>query len=267
MNEKDYFEKIAQYKLLAKHEIGQNFLIDPRIAEKIVDLLDLNPNESVLEVGSGAGSLTYFLAQHDNPTTCIDIDESMIAKTKEDFSKSENLLIEVGNAMRWDYSPYDKIIGNLPYYITSGLVERALLGGKNTKKLVFMVQKEWYQRLFSAPKNKDYGPLSILLEYRGIKEKSFIVSKNSFSPAPHIDSVVFSLKIKEDSSCEEANRLYSLVSSLFLHRRKTILNNLALMTKDPGFAENSLKKANIQPNKRPEELSVADYLKLLAVLN
>lgn len=267
MSEKEYFEKIAQYKLLAKHEIGQNFLIEPRIAEKIVSLLDLQEGESVLEIGSGAGSLTYFLAKHENQITCIDIDESLIAKTQQDFSKNENVIIQMGNAMRWDYSSYDKIIGNLPYYITSGLVERSLLGGKKSKKLVFMVQKEWYQRLFSKPKSKDYGPLSILLEYRATKEESFNVSKSAFSPAPHIDSVVFSLKIRENSTCETADKLYSLACSLFLHRRKTILNNLYFVTKEAKSAEEALKKAKIEASKRPEELSLDDYLRILAVLN
>lgn len=267
MNEREYFEKIAQYRLLAKHEIGQNFLIEAEIARKIIDFLHLQEGENVLEIGCGAGSLTYFLSQTENHVTSIDIDEAMVTKVKNDFSSNSHINITIGNAMKWDYSSYDKIVGNLPYYITSGIVERCLLGATKVKRMVFMVQKEWYQRLFSSPKSKEYGPLSILMAYRGKKEKGFIVPRNSFSPAPHIDSIFFAINISQESNIETADKLYFLVSKMFLHRRKTISNNLTMFLNDADKADFALKSAKLKSSLRPEEIDLEGYLRLLAVLN
>lgn len=267
MNEREYFEKIAQYRLLAKHEIGQNFLIEPEIAWKIIEFLKIENGDNILEIGCGAGSLTYFLSEQPGRCTSIDIDEAMVTKVKEDFASCESVDVRIGNAMKWDYSSYDRIVGNLPYYITSGIVERCLLGGAKAKRMVFMVQKEWYQRLFSSPKTKDYGPLSVLMAYRGKKEKGFVVSRNCFSPAPHVDSVVFAIETKEGTDLETAKKLYDLTSSLFLHRRKTVLNNLTLSIKDGQKAEIFLKKAQLASNLRPEEIDLNGYLRLFAVLN
>ena len=119
MTEEKYFENIRSFKFLAKKEIGQNFLGDPEAAKRIVSLLEAKEGEKVLEIGSGAGSLSYFLSLGPAKADLIDIDEAMLQKLKEDFEGNPYLNIQFGNAMRYDYSSYDKIVGNLPYYITS----------------------------------------------------------------------------------------------------------------------------------------------------
>lgn len=267
MNKDKYFETIAQYELLAKKEIGQNFLIDADKAEAIVDSLGIKEGEKVLEIGCGAGSLTYFLAETDAEITAIDIDEAMIAKTGSDFASRPNVKIINGNAMRFDYSPYSKIVGNLPYYITSGILERVLLQAENAEKAVFMVQKEVISRIFAGPGSKDYSPLNILLSLVGESKKLFGVSRNCFSPIPHVDSAVFEIAFDESRDKETIAAVYKLAKSMFLQRRKTIYNNLKNYLGDGQKAEEILAKAKIEKAKRPEDLKSSDYLTLLSLLH
>ena len=265
MNKEQYFEKIAEYKLLAKHEVGQNFLIDADAAERIIDLAAIDETDSVLEIGSGAGSLSFFIEQKASKADLIDIDEGLIQKLIEDYKDSKTVCPMVGNAMKWDYSKYTKIISNLPYYITSAILERVLLNAKALKTGVFMVQKEVVSRLKAPLGSEDYGPLGLLIQYRADFVKGFNVPRTSFAPAPHVDSSVFVLKIKNDD-LEEAGKLYQMVSGLFLHKRKTIYNNLSQYLKDPTKAKETLEKAQIKANLRPQDISLDGYLKLLRSL-
>lgn len=264
MDEQKYFERIAEYKLLAKHEVGQNFLIDPTVCEKIVSLLELSSNEQVLEIGCGAGSLSFFLAKNDQASsTLIDIDEGLVTKLQEDFASCPNVKVLQANALKFDLRPFDKIVGNLPYYITSSLLETILLNGENCKKAVLMVQKEVFPRLNSKPKQDGYGPLAILIAYRAEIKREFNVPRSSFAPMPHVDSTVFSLSFKKEANRETAKSLYALTNALFLHRRKTIYNNLSSYLKDEEKAKDILTSCSILPNKRPEEIGLGGYLALL----
>lgn len=267
IDQKEYFENVASYKLLAKHEVGQNFLINQNVAEKIVSFLEIEDNDHILEIGSGAGSLSYFIAQKQAEADLIDIDEALVTKLQQDFKEKNNIHPKIGNAMRYEMSGYNKIIGNLPYYITSGILEKILLNAKDATKGVFMVQKEAFLRLNADKGSKDYGPLPLLIKYRSQTNKLLSVPRSSFSPAPHIDSLIFSLEFK-NNDIEKARNLYSLLNGVFLHRRKTILNNMsAYLKNDSEKAKNILEKANISTNRRPEELSLDDYLTLLNLLS
>ena len=167
--------------------------------------------------------------------------------------------------MRFPMGGYSKIVGNLPYYITSGILERILLNAKKATRGVFMVQKEAFLRLNAKMGNKDYGPLPLLIQYRAKMTRLLNVPRSSFSPAPHIDSLVFSLDFN-DNDIEAASTLYSLLNGVFLHRRKTILNNLSGYLKDADKAKELLNKSSIPFTKRPEEISLEEYLCLLKLL-
>ena len=248
MDERRYFETIASYKLLAKHEVGQNFLIDTDAAKRIVDEADIQTGEKVLEIGSGAGSLTFFLAQTAGRIEAIDIDEGLIAKLQEDFGEQVD-------------APYDKIVGNLPYYITSSLIERALLLGVNAKKMVFMVQKEAGERLLSPVGEKDYGSLPVLLQWLSKPKRAFSVKRDCFAPAPHVDSVVLSFAMKERPDVD-IKKAYRFVESLFLQRRKKLLNNLKNLIHDGDKAKNLILDAGLSEDVRPEQVSPEAFLEL-----
>jgi 16S rRNA (adenine1518-N6/adenine1519-N6)-dimethyltransferase len=262
MNEDKYFEVIKEYKLMAKHEVGQNFLADPVTAKKIVDLAELSQKDNVLEIGCGAGSLSYFIAESPAKAVLLDIDEALVTKLQHDFSGNKNVKTVMGNVLKHDMTPYTKIIGNLPYYITSAIVEEILLTSKATKA-VLMVQKEAYSRLVSKQGDKDYGPLQILLSYRGSTKRNFIVARTNFIPAPHIDSLVFCIDFDSKSDLVTAKHLYALTSALFLHRRKTIFNNMEIYLGDKDKAAKLLSLLAINPLARPEDLSLEQYLSLV----
>lgn len=257
MDSKTYFEGIESYRLLAKHEVGQNFLIDPDSAERIVSLLDVQEGERVLEIGSGAGSLTYFLTQTEGKVTAIDIDEGLIAKLQNDFGSDVDVVY--GNATKWDYSPYEKIVGNLPYYITSLIIEKALLGGTSCSVMAFMVQKEAGERLLAEPGSKDYGPLPILISLLCDAKKAFVVRRNCFAPAPHVDSLVLRFEMKKPRN-EFVEKAYRIAQSLFLQRRKTLFNNLKNYLHDAEAARSLLAEVGLAENLRPEQVSPESYL-------
>ncbi|MDO5330007.1 MAG: 16S rRNA (adenine(1518)-N(6)/adenine(1519)-N(6))-dimethyltransferase RsmA [Bacillota bacterium] len=263
MNEEAYFDNIRSYKFLTKKEIGQNFLIDPEAAKRIVDALDLSAGEKAIEIGSGAGSLSFFLAEKNTPVDLIDIDEGLIVKLKQDFEGKGNVNVIQSNALKHDFSPYEKVIGNLPYYITSGIVERVFLNTPKLKKAVFMVQKEAAARLLAEKGSEDYTPLSLYLSYVSHPKRLFNVGRNSFVPAPHVDSTVIEFSIIPEHYNGEAKAMYQLAKAVFLNRRKTIYNNLKNHLGDAKKAEEALAKAGISPSLRPEQLSPEEFITLL----
>ncbi len=264
MDENKYFENIAQYRLLAKKEVGQNFLISSAASKRIVDLLDIQKGEKVLEIGSGAGSLSYFLAQSEGDVDLIDIDEGLLTKLEQDFAEIEHVHPQYGNAMKWDYSSYDKIVGNLPYYITSGIIEKVILGAKKAKTFVFMIQKEAAERILAKPGSKDYSPLNVLLSLSGELKSCFFVPRSCFAPAPHVDSSV--LKYVFSPYEEKIGDIYRLCIACFKERRKTILNNLKAC-RGKEKAEKALALASIDPKLRPEQLSPQDFSSLARALD
>ncbi len=263
MDKTKYFDKVKEYKLLAKHEVGQNFLVSEKDAERIVGFCEIKDTDKVLEIGSGAGSLSVFLTDYSADATLLDIDEGLVTKLQNDFKDYPNIHPILGNALKADYSNYDIIIGNLPYYITSSLIEKIALEAKSCRKAVLMVQKEAFLRLSAKIGTEDYGPLPILLSYIGKIKREFLIPRDSFVPAPHIDSIVFTITFNSDLDFDVAKDLYSFVGQMFLHRRKTIYNNLQFLIKDGEKAKAVLGKAGISSTARPETLSLDDYLSLL----
>lgn len=266
MNVDAYFENIKSFKLLAQKEIGQNFLIDPDVSKRIVDALEIKEGEKVLEIGFGAGSLSYFLSESEGDIDLIDIDERFISKAKDDFKDNKNMHPQYGNAMKFDYSPYKKIIGNLPYYITSGIIEKAISEATSLESAVFMVQKEAATRILAKKGSKDYSPLTIYLNRVAKIKPLFNVGKLSFAPIPHVDSTVLRFEIIKENKNEEAIKMLNLAKALFHNRRKTVFNNLKTYLGDGSKAKEVLEKANIPESKRPEELVDLDYLRILKCL-
>ena len=262
MTEQEYFEKVKSYKLIANKSLGQNFLINPQVAEKIVSLLKINENDSVIEIGSGLGSLSYFLSKNPEKTTLIDVDDRMIMFLNEQFSNHENITIKRQNILKYDLSDFTKIVGNLPYYITSGIIEKILLGAKNAKTVVLMTQKEVYPKLLKSNKS----PLSLFLNYVADISSPIEVGRNNFAPIPHVDSVVFVLTPNENIKNIENEKLLKTMKQLFLLRRKNILNNLINLVKNKEKALEILDKLSIDKNKRPEELPIEFYIDLLKLI-
>lgn len=262
MNDKEYFEKVKSYKLIANKSLGQNFLINPQTAEKIVGLLNIKEDDKILEIGSGLGSLSYFLSKSNAHSTLIDVDDRMIMFLEEQFKDNKNLEIKRQNVLKEDLSKFNKIIGNLPYYITSSIIEKLLLEGVNAETMVLMTQKEVYPKLLESNKS----PLSMFLNYVASISSALDVGRNNFAPVPHVDSVVLTITPNENIKNNENKELFKVMKQLFLLRRKNILNNLTNLVKNKEKAREILGKMEIDTNKRPEELPIEFYINLLKML-
>ena len=262
MNKEAYFENIKTYKLLANKSLGQNFLINPEIAGKIVAKLELNKADNVLEIGAGLGSLSLYLCDSEANVNLIDIDERMLSYLEKSFGEYKNVVIRRQNILKEDLAGYTKIIGNLPYYITSGIIEHILVNAVGAKKIVLMTQKEVYPKLLKS----FISPLSLLLNYVCEISSPFNVGRNNFTPVPHVDSVVFELTPNENIKNKDNKELLKLMQKLFLHRRKTILNCLQSVVGDKEKADQILKTMKVNPQLRPEQLDIQFYISLLKVL-
>ena len=262
MNDKEYFEKIKSYKLLANKSLGQNFLINSKTAQKIVELLKIEETDEVLEIGAGLGSLSYFLAKSPGKTVLIDVDERMLMFLNEHFKDAKNIEIKRQNILKQDIKDYTKIVGNLPYYITTGIIEKLVVDAKNAKSIVLMTQKEVYPKLLKENKS----PLSLFLNYIASISSPIEVGRNNFVPVPHVDSVVFVITPNEKIKNEDNEKLFKTIKQLFLLRRKNILNNLSNLVKNKEKAREILEKMQIDTNKRPEELPIEFYINLLKMI-
>ena len=262
INRSNIYELVNRCQVKPDKDYGQNFLLEPSVAMKIVDALEAGQNESTLEIGPGLGSLTHFLFEQTNLTVC-DIDSRMI-----DFLKIfyENKIEYVLNDVRKiDVSKYDKIIGNLPYNITTELVTFLLLNAKQVKRMVLMCQLEAFNRFYDLS-GENYGPVSILLHLLGDVQKLFVVKAGSFYPAPKCQSVVFAFSSNPKTEFDTAVNVYKFTKSIFLNRRKTIANNLKNVLSNSDKANEVLSELNIDPMVRPENISPEIYLKMYLLI-
>lgn len=250
-------EILEKYQLGALKKFGQNFLIDINIIDKIITSVDINKKTAVIEVGPGIGALTQRLALQSGKVISFEIDERF-KPVYRDYLNFDNLNIIFGDFMEQDIAKvvldlrqeFDQVylIANLPYYITTPIIEKVLLSNCKIDKIVVMIQKEVALKMTGSLKN----PLMMMIEDMGSIDYLFTVSKNVFIPAPHVDSAVIAIDIKKEADL----KLYEVLKVCFKQRRKTILNNLK---QHYDNAQEILDNAKIESSKRSEELSLEDF--------
>lgn len=243
-------------------DYGQNFLIEPLISERIVAALELIKDDKVLEIGPGLGSLTHFMVGKCDLDVC-DIDFRMIDFLKVFYKEDINYILN--DVRKIDVSKYNKIIGNLPYNITTELVAFLLLNSE-ASKMVLMCQSEAFARFFETSGEK-YGPLGVMLHLLGESKKLLTVKPGSFYPAPKCDSSVFVFSCRPVCDREIILGVYKMCKTLFLNRRKTIFNNLKNYSNDVDKINEVLNKLGIEGNKRPENISPNEYLEMYRLFN
>ena len=267
----NYFQRAKQFK--TKKRLGQNFLVDENIIRKIIDEAALKSGDIVIEIGAGAGFVTEKLAEIAEKVIAIELDENAIEVLREIPHKNIEIIHQ--DILKTDISTLVKepvkVVANIPYYITSPIIAH-LLGeiddsdNKNRQsieEIILMVQYEVAKRIIANEKSpsKDYGLLSILVNYWAETEFLCKVPANSFYPAPKVDSALVKLKIRQKPLIDVENpKLFrKIIKAAFGTRRKTLKN--ALM--QGGFSQEviskALKKANINPNRRGETLSMEEY--------
>ena len=258
INRSNIFEIINKASLQPDKDYGQNFLVEPEISNKIVQALNITNNDNVIEVGPGLGSLTHFLSLVDCSLTIVDIDLRMTNFLKIVYKDNDVSIIK-NDIRKVDVSKFNKVVGNLPYNITTETIQYFLLNAIKAEKMVFMIQSETLNH-FVDTSGKEYGPTSVLIHLLGSIQKLFTVKAGSFYPAPKCSSFVFSIDIDLNKNRSKAINAFKLSKQLFLNRRKTILNNLVNYLKDKELANKVCGDLNINPLSRPEQLSPEIYL-------
>lgn len=250
-----------------KKKFGQNFIIDENIINSIVRIANLNKDTLVIEIGPGAGSLTYKLAESSGFVLCYEIDRSLKNILDENLKNLVNVNIIYKDFLKENVNEelkkykYSKIcvVANLPYYITTPIVTKIIEDKIPVGKMVIMVQKEVGDRFKATPNSKDYGSLSVFLNYYFDIKKELDVSKNVFLPRPNVDSVVITLSKKEiKNNCINEEILFKLIRDSFKQKRKNLRNNL----KEYDLAKISeiLIKYGFDLTARAEQLSLDIYI-------
>ena len=265
INRQNISEIVNKADLKPDKDYGQNFLVEPQICERIVNALDIEENDTIIEVGPGLGSMTHFLSLNNADITVVDIDRRMIDFLSVVYQNSNIKIIE-NDIRKVDVSNYTKIIGNLPYNITTETIQYFLLNAENAKKMVFMIQSETFNHFFDVS-GKEYGPTSVLIHLLGSVEKLFTVKSGSFYPAPKCNSTVFAINIDAHTKRFAAINAFKVAKQLFANRRKTIQNNLTNYLENKDLAYKVCEDLNIDPLSRPEQLSPEIYLSISEYLS
>ena len=265
INRFNIFEIVNRANLKPDKDYGQNFLVETDICKKIVDALEINENDNVIEVGPGLGSLTHYLSLEKCHVVSVDIDKRMIDFLNVVYQNSNVEIVE-NDIRKTNVSKYTKVIGNLPYNITTETIQYFLINAGSADRMVFMIQNETFAH-FNDVSGKEYGPTSVLIHLLGNIERLFTVKAGSFYPVPKCNSVVFAINIDARVNRLEAINAFKVAKQLFVNRRKTIMNNLVNYLKDKDVCNKLLSDLNIDPLARPEQLSPEIYLKISEYLN
>jgi len=249
--------------------LGQNFLIDPKIAENMVKNADLSRSDNVLEIGPGRGILTKYLLKKAGKVLAVEIDKDLIASLEKELKSQKNIALSESDILKInlpqlleknDFKKY-KVVANLPYYITSKIIRLLLETKYPPSEMVLMVQKEVGERI-CAPKGKE-SILSISVKFYADPEILFSVPRENFDPIPEVDSAVIHLTRKKNTPQADASEFFSLVRAGFCAKRKMISNNLSASFHIPkARLWEWLKSAGIEPTQRAQELTLADWIRL-----
>lgn len=242
----------------AKKRLGQNFLTNENICKLIPSFLSCDENSKVLEIGPGHGAITKYLYEKFPNLTACELDNELIEELSKNFP---NLNIVNKNVMKLDLSGYDAIIGNIPYNITTELFVKLEKDATNAKEMIFMIQKEAFERIIVAKKQEEVTPTSIIFHTFYDHKLLMNVSRENFNPKPNVDSVVFKLTRNDYLPGFSIRDYYYFLIILFSMRRKNILNNLLTKYKKEVILEN-LEKLGISTNTRSESLKLEDFYNL-----
>lgn len=228
---------LQKYNFVFQKKFGQNFLIDPRVLEKIVDAALITPQDCVLEIGPGIGTMTQYLAESAREVVAVEIDRALIPILQDTLSAYDNVTVLNQDIMKVDVGRIVeernqgrpiKVVANLPYYITTPIIMGLLENHVPLQSITVMVQKEVAERMQVGPGTKEYGALSLAVQYYAMPEVVAHVPANCFMPRPNVDSTVIRLTRYQEPPVKAADEkyLFALIRASFNQRRKTLANGL-----------------------------------------
>ena len=264
-------------------KLGQNFLKEQGIVDKIVEGASLDAQDIVVEVGPGIGTLTAALAETEAYVLGLELDRKLLPMLAETLQEYNNVSIVHGDILKVDVNELlvsqgkdctetkYKVVANLPYCITTPVIFHLLEQRSNLELMVVMVQKEVAQRIVAKPGGKDFGALSVAVQYYAKAELLFTVPKTAFIPEPEVESAVLRLTIRDRPAVDVINEklFFQVVRGAFGQRRKTLLNALAnaSLGQDKMEMEAILAQAQIDPSRRGETLSLEEFAKISNLLS
>ena len=270
-NETEFIMK--KYNIKANKSLGQNFLINDRVVEEIIENSEITKNDLIIEIGPGLGTLTKDLLEQAGKVVCIELDKRMVNILEDRFSLYNNFELinqdvlkvnlhqlikkekETGNIT------HAKIVANLPYYITTPIIMKLLEDELDLESITVMIQKEVAERLIAIPGEKDTGAITYSVFYYSEASKIMEVSNNSFIPEPNVTSEVIKLNIRKNKIIEVVEMMFKIIKSAFMQRRKTLLNALVntkvFSNKEEGT--NILNDLGLDINIRAEKLNLNNF--------
>ncbi|MBN2655275.1 MAG: ribosomal RNA small subunit methyltransferase A [Nitrospirae bacterium] len=252
---------------MAKKSLGQNFLFDPAILARITAASGITKDDFVVEIGPGHGTLTKHLCSAAKNVLAIELDEELYEKLQLEMSSFTNLELVNFDAMQYDFSQLGrfKVVANIPYYITTPILFRLIETAPGLQSMTLTVQKEVADRIVASPGGKDYGVLSVAVQYYGKAKYSFTIPAGAFRPVPKVDSAVVHINLEQKPELDIKGRdaFFKVVKTAFSQRRKMLSNSLKPLFED---VRSSLAIAGIEPTRRPETLSLAEFAKISNIL-
>ena len=271
---------LKRYDIRFQKKYGQNFLIDPHVLDKIIAAAQISKDDFVLEIGPGIGTLTQYLAEAAREVAAVEIDRNLIPVLEDTLSAYDNVTVINEDILKIDLQRLAidfnqgnpvKVVANLPYYITTPIIMGLFEGSMPLKSVTVMVQKEVARRMQAGPGSKDYGALSLAVQYYADPYIAAYVPPNCFMPRPSVGSAVIRLTPHEKApvEAEDPAFLFHLIRASFNQRRKTLQNSLhnspELSIPKEKVAE-ALIKLGHQPSTRGEALSLEDFARLADIL-
>ncbi|MDH7571691.1 MAG: 16S rRNA (adenine(1518)-N(6)/adenine(1519)-N(6))-dimethyltransferase RsmA, partial [Armatimonadota bacterium] len=249
---------LQRHGIRLRTSLGQNFLVDPNVLQRIVAAAELTPESHVLEVGAGIGTLTRALAARAGRVLVVELDQSLRPVLQETLSGLQNVHVVYGDVLRVDLRsllgahcrPPCHVVANIPYQITSPLLGRLLAHRDAFRRLVLMLQEEVAQRLLASPGSKDYSALTVFARFYCHVERVTSVSRHCFLPSPRVDSAVVRIDLRDEpvAPVDDEKLLFATVRAAFGTRRKTLANALSAgLARPRSEIERALRAAGIDP--------------------
>ena len=263
-------ELIRKYNFKFSKSLGQNFLIDESVLTDIVEGAEVNDEDLVIETGPGVGSLTAKLLCKAKKVVSIELDNDLIPILSQELGDNPNFTLIHNDALKVDFNEIIgdeqsvKLVANLPYYVTTPIIVKLLKEKYNFKSLTIMIQKEVAERMAAEPGNKDYGALSLLVQYYCNTKIVRRVAPSCFIPRPKVDSIVIRLdKLSEPRvNVKDEKLMFDIIRNSFNMRRKTLWNGIKFLGLPKENLELAFEKAGIDPKRRGETLSLEEFAKL-----
>lgn len=253
--------------LRPKKSLGQNFLRDPHYLKRIADAAEVGSNDLVLEIGPGMGHLTRLLVQRARRVLAIEVDERLIPHLHKEFEASGNIEIAHADALAYPYHDLAgrwKVVANLPYYISTPIIQRLIASREKFISFTLMLQREVAERIAAPPGGKEYGYLSVLVQYHTMPRIEFMVPPGAFTPRPKVDSAVITLTVRDRPSVlvKDESFFIRVIKAAFFQRRKTLRNSLKQLGVPQATLDSTPASAGIDLGRRAETLSVEEFVRL-----